>query len=265
MIPNALVIGGKGLLGSAICRQLADRNIPYAAGSRSIAPSDISARWRRFDAVTGDGLADALTCRTMVFNCATSQSTPRDDVAVIDRLIRAAQRNPFHIVHVSIAGIDVSARHLAYYRVKLQIEEKLAMSGVRHTIVRPTQFHEFVDFMLGKLTVGPFTFAPNMVLQPLDVDFAAAQIVKWALDGSVDDQHVICGPERIATRSLVTTWASARQRRRFQIRLPSVGPLAALSELRSVAGVTGGRTWSQWNAAAAVNVSASRQTSRGKI
>jgi uncharacterized protein YbjT (DUF2867 family) len=264
MIPNALVIGGRGLLGSAICRQLAARNVPYAAGSRSISPWEICSRWKQFDAVTGDGLADALTCRSMVFNCATSQSKPTDDLVVVDRLIEAARRNPFHIVQVSISGIEASARHLAYYRMKLEIEEKLAKSGVPHTIVRPTQFHEFVDFIIRKLTVGPFTFAPTMVLQPLDVDFAAAQIVTWALDGSVDDQHIICGPERIATRPLVTTWAEARHRRSFQIRLPSVGPLAALSKIQSVAGVIGGRTWSQWNAAATSVASPRPQASTGK-
>lgn len=258
MIPNALVIGGKGLLGSAICRHLASRNVPYAAGSRSASPSEISSRWKQFDAVTGDGLADALTCRSMVFNCATSQSKPTDDLVVVDRLIEAARRNPFHIVQVSIAGIEASARHLAYYRVKLEIERRLAISGVPHTIVRPTQFHEFVDFIIRKLTLGPFTFAPKMVLQPLDVHFAAMQIVKSALDGPIDDRNIICGPERIAIGPLVTTWMEARHRASFRIRLPSIGPLTAFSTIESVSGVTGGRTWSQWNADATSAQSRSR-------
>jgi uncharacterized protein YbjT (DUF2867 family) len=248
MTPNALVIGGKGLLGSAICRRLAEHNIPYDAGSRSAPPAESTGRWKRFDAVTGEGLIEALTFRSLVFNCATSQSRPSDDLVVINRLIEAARLNPFHIVHVSIPGIDESARHLAYYKTKLEIEAKLAESGVKHTIVRPTQFHQFVEFMLRKLTIGPISLAPNMVLQPLDVEFAAAQIVKAALHGPINERNIICGPEPIATDTLVTTWMNARHRKGFRISLPPIGPLAALSKIQTVSGVSGGLTWSQWNA-----------------
>ncbi|WP_050043654.1 SDR family oxidoreductase [Bradyrhizobium sp. LTSPM299] len=247
MTRSALVTGGSGLLGTAIIRQLAARNVPFAAGSRSKKPSNFIGQWKQFDAVTGEGLPDALAGRTMVFNCATSQAKPQQDLAALARLIEAAQRSSLHIVYVGIAGIDEAARHHSYYRMKLDCERMLSLSGISHTVVRPTQFHDFVDFMLGRLTVGPVVLAPKMILQPLDVDFAAQTIVDIALNGPSNDKNIICGPERIETRQLVETWMGFRRRPKYRICAPSIGPLAALSAIQPVAGRTGGLTWPEWN------------------
>lgn len=247
MIQSALVTGGNGLLGAAIVRQLAARNVPLAAGGRSNKPSDFVGQWKQFDTASGEGLPDALAGRTMIFNCATNQANPQQDLAALGRLIEAAHRTSLHIVHISIAGIEEAARHLSYYRMKLDCERVLSRSGISHTVVRPTQFHNFVDLLLGKLTVGPVVLAPKMILQPLDVDFAAQSIVEIALRAPSNDKNIICGPERIETRQLVETWMEFRRRPKYQIRAPSIGPLAALTAIQSVLGRTGGLTWSDWN------------------
>ncbi len=239
--------GASGRLGDAIVKELWHRGVPFSGCGRGTAPPSFGGVWHRVNLLDGEGLDAACEARPCVVHCATQPDKPKNDLVALEQLIAAARRLDLHIVFIGIAGIEDAAAHLSYYRVKLDCEHRLVTSGVRHTIVRPTIFHSFVDEVLQQLTVGPFLLTPKMILQPMDIEFAAEEIVSRSLNPSSMQAHDICGPQRLDTVKLVEPWLINRvSRHKLKIPLPSVGPLKALSTLRRVDGKAGGLTWSQW-------------------
>jgi uncharacterized protein YbjT (DUF2867 family) len=249
--PLVLVTGAGGSLGRAVVDALTALKARVRGLGRRAAPEPFRADWRRADLLTGDGLAAAVDGVGAVVHCASDPRRPSDDLAALDRLIAALAPNRAHLVFVGIAGIEAAAEKFEYYRVKLECERKVAQSGVPYTIVRATQFHPFVDLILRKLSVGPLLFAPRMTLQPVDIGFVAKRLAGYALGpprGRVPDVH---GPEALDTGTLTAEWLKARHQSKIGIRLPSIGPLAALARIQRVDGDAGGRTWSEWLAAEA--------------
>jgi hypothetical protein len=126
------VVGGTGTLG----RRTADR-----LESRGHHVRRVSHRYgtHRADLITGDGLQAALDGVETVVNASNEPSAKRASsvlVAGSERLLRASSA---HHVCVSIVGIEELARHAAYYRVKLEQEQRVRESGVPFMIVRATQ------------------------------------------------------------------------------------------------------------------------------
>ncbi|GGF33794.1 hypothetical protein GCM10011321_26160 [Youhaiella tibetensis] len=163
----------------------------------------------------------------------------------MQRLIQVARSRSLHITFISVAGIEDAARHLPYYRVKLECEAALESSGVAHSIVRATQFHEFANTILNTLSIGPVLLKPKMTLQPLDVRFAAQIAVEAAIDARTEPL-TLAGPEMLTLGDIARPWLRMLKLRVLQLPLPSFGPLKALATLHAVSGTMGGRRWSQW-------------------
>lgn len=245
MTPNILVTGASGNLGSHVLDALTRRGIACAGTGRHPAPAGYLHEWHIVNLQTGDGLADAVSGRTGIIHCATSQASPAQDRVALDRLIELARSQPLHITFISVAGIEDAARHLPYYRVKLECETALQASGVAHSIVRATQFHEFADTILKTLGIGPVLLKPMITLQPLDVSFAARMIVDTAIEPRME-LLTLRGPETLTFDELARPWQRSRKSWMFHLPVPSLGPLQALAALHIVSGTTGGRRWAQW-------------------
>jgi len=244
--PNILVTGAAGTLGSAVVEQLAERGIAYAGAGRSAAPAHFFGDWHRLDLVSGGGVLEALQDRTGVVHCATNVANPELDLVVLRRLVEFARYRDLHIVFIGIAGIEAAARHLPYYRMKLACEQTLRESGVPHSIVRATQFHDFVSLLFGRLLSGPFLFLPRMTLQPVDVRHVASVVADTAL-GPPGRYAETCGPEVLDARTLARIWLAARRRSALRVPLPALGPFAAMAALTRSDGSTGGQSWQEWN------------------
>lgn len=187
-----VVIGGTGLIGAKVVGML------EAAGHEALAASP---RKNGVNAVTGERLEEALTAAQVVVDVANAPSWKEDEVL---EFFRASTRNLLaaeqaagvrHHVALSIVGTDRMPDN-GYFRAKLEQERLIQAGKVPYTIVRATQFIEFLGGIADFSTsAGQVRLAPGL-FQPIAADDVAALVAEAALAqprmGIVD----IAGPER---------------------------------------------------------------------
>lgn len=167
----------------------------------------------RGDLATGLDLGSAVGGAEVVVHAA---SDPRGDTWQVDvagtrRLVQALDRTRLqHLVYVSIVGIDRIP--YGYYHAKFAAEQVLLASGLPVTLLRITQFHDFVDQLLGMARRGPILPVPSgWRLQPVDVGEAAAHVVAVAGRQATGDVVEYGGPQEITAPDLARAWAAARE------------------------------------------------------
>lgn len=190
---KALVVGGAGALGKRVVAELRARGVEATAASRRSG----------VDLTTGAGLDQALAGVDTIVHCATNPLKAKAvDVRGTQHLANAvaAQRQPAHLVYISIVGCD--ANPYPYYRAKTAAEEAIRASGVPATVVRATQFHSLTAQIAKGLTVGPLAFSlGDMASQSVDVDWVAARLADYSAgprpQGLVRSRE-LAGPRAIA-------------------------------------------------------------------
>jgi uncharacterized protein YbjT (DUF2867 family) len=222
-----LVTGGTGTLGRALVHTLLDAGHPVRVLSRHdrSPAAPVEAQWVVGDLLTGHGLAQAVAGVRAVVHCASDPRKPDDDLDAAVQLLLAARAAAVpHLVYVSIVGVDRVP--FPYYRVKERVEEIVEDGGVPWTILRATQFHEFVATLLDYLSRGPVAIAPaHTSVQPVEVREVASrlvQLVEAGPSGRVDD---LGGPEVLTTTELMRTYlgATGRPRPVWTVRVPGLG------------------------------------------
>lgn len=251
-----LVTGGTGTLGTHVVAELLDAQVPTRVFTRR-PEAVVEGDTYLGDLRTGVGLREAVDGVGAVIHCATSFRGQEVDVDGLERLCNAlAAHNPeAHVVLVSIVGCWDSP--LPYYRVKAEAETVVGQSGRRFTIVRATQFHQFVERLCGH-HLGPFGVGMRgLRFAPCDPRWVAKNLVDIALHDPLLEQAAataaveLAGPEVLSARDIAVLSAhlSGRPTPR-QIRIPRVGrtlsALAAGSNLPGDDAVRGGPTFAQW-------------------
>lgn len=193
-----MVIGGSGLIGSKVVSRL--RHLGHEAVAAS--PST------GVNTITGEGLADALNGADVVIDVANSPSF--EDNAVMSffetagRNIHAAERNAGvrHHVALSVVGTD---RMLAsgYFRAKMAQEKLIQEAGIPYTIVRATQFFEFVAAIAQSFTVADGLRVTPALFQPMSSKDVSAAVVDVALAEPMNGIIEIGGPEKVSMASIV--------------------------------------------------------------
>ena len=200
------VIGGSGLIGKKLVHNLRQRDHEVVAASPSSGVNTL----------TGEGLKEALTSVQVVVDVANSPSW--EDKAVLqffetsgrNLLAAEATAGVGHHVALSVVGTD---RLLAsgYFRAKMAQENLIKTSPVPYTIVRATQFFEFVSGIAQSATDGQTVRLPPALMQPIVSDDVAAALadiaVKEPLNGTVE----LAGPEAIRLDELVRRFLSANR------------------------------------------------------
>jgi uncharacterized protein YbjT (DUF2867 family) len=193
-----VVIGGSGLIGTKTVDRLRKR------GHETIAASPTSG----VDTVSGKGLAEALAGARVVLDLANSPSFEDDAVLAFfetsGRNLLAAERaaGVQHHVALSVVGTD-RLLESGYFRGKMAQERLIEGSGVPYTIVRSTQFFEFLSQIAQAGTVGRAVHLPPSPVQPIAADDVADAMVDAALGGPVNGMLEIAGPERVRLDELV--------------------------------------------------------------
>lgn len=244
---DVLVTGASGRLGRRLVPQLqAAGHQVRQMSRRGTGPGGV-----RGDLATGRDLRQALSGAEVVVNAASDpRGNPWEvDVAGARRLVQSVDRDRLqHLVHVSIVGIDRIP--LGYYRAKYAAEQVLLASGLPVTLVRITQFHEFVDELLGTARRGPLLPVPmGWHVQPVDVHDAAAHLVATTSSSPTGGVVEFGGPEELSVADLARAWAEVRAPTARVLSTPFPGRLgAALRDGAAVPtrGGRGRRTWAQY-------------------
>ncbi|MBH0777318.1 SDR family oxidoreductase [Nocardia bovistercoris] len=215
-----LITGGTGALGTHIVDRLDDRGHDVRVLSRRE-----GAGTHVGDLATGVGVDEAALGAELIVHAASDfRAFGRHDPDQTRAVLRAA-RDARHLLYVSIVGIDRIP--FRYYRRKLECEQLVADSGIPHTILRATQFHELIASVL-----YPARWLPLVPL-PLDFRFQTvatgdvatrvADLIEGDPVGRADD---FGGPEVRTLAELVEIWRAAHGGPRRAVRLPLPGRIA---------------------------------------
>jgi uncharacterized protein YbjT (DUF2867 family) len=199
-----VVIGGTGLIGKKVVTNLRQRGHEVVAASPSSG----------VNTVTGEGLAQALTDAQVVVDVANAPSW--EDNAVLaffdtsgrNLLAAEAVAGVGHHVALSVVGTD---RLLAsgYFRAKMAQEKLIKASPIPYTIVRATQFFEFVGGIAQAASEGQTVRLPPALMQPIAADDVAAVVADVALAKPLNGTFEVAGPEPIRQDDLVRQFLNA--------------------------------------------------------
>src|SRR5438477_10386673 len=199
-----IVIGGTGLIGTKVVKNLREKGHEAVAASPS----------KGINSVTGEGLAEALDGAQVVVDVANAPSWA--DKAVLEffetsgrnLLAAAAAAGVGQHVALSVVGTD---RLLAsgYFRAKMAQENLIKASPIPYTIVRATQFFGFVGGIAQSATEGQTVRLPPVLMQPIASDDVAAVVADVALAEPLNGTFDLAGPEPIRQDDLVRQFLNA--------------------------------------------------------
>ena len=242
---TVLITGASGTLGTVLVPRLAKDGHDVRPMSRSARPG-----WVAADLRTGEGLADAVRDVDAVVHLASSPRKPQEtDVAGTRRLLAAARgAGVRHFLYLSIVGVDRVS--WPYYRAKLETEAAIRASGVPHTILRATQFHEFAEQMLRTLgRLGPLIIDPGLLAQPVALTDVADRVAEMLAVPAEDKIIEYAGPRVLTLDEATRAWLTARGERRriLRVRMPGrTGRVLRAGGLTTTATPAGVHTWEDY-------------------
>src|SRR5688500_4228248 len=196
-----VVIGGTGLIGTKVVNQLRQK------GHEVIAASPATG----INTITGEGLAEAMKDTAIVIDLANSPSF--EDKAVMEffqtagRNLLAAEINAGvkHHVALSIVGVDIM-QNIGYMRAKKVQEDLIKQSGVPYTIIRSTQFLEFLAGIANQATDGNEVHISDVLFQPTASDDVASFVDNYALTAPVNCKIELTRPERFGMYEIIARY-----------------------------------------------------------
>jgi uncharacterized protein YbjT (DUF2867 family) len=200
-----VVIGGTGLIGRQLVSDVGKRGHEVIAASPS----------RGVNSITGAGLEEAFAGAQVLVDVTNPRSFDDDAVlsffgtSATNIAAAAAKAGVAHLVVLSIVGTD-RLQASAYFRGKQAQETAFAQSGVPFTIVRATQFFEFLGTIADGYTRDGVAHLPTFALQPVAVADVAATLADVALAKPANGMIEIAGPERAPVIEFVGAWLGQR-------------------------------------------------------
>jgi uncharacterized protein YbjT (DUF2867 family) len=210
-----VVIGGHGRVGSKIVDKLGEHGHDAVAADLATGVNTL----------TGKGLADALEGADVVVDVSNSPSF--EDAEVME-FFQTSTRNILmaeqaarvgHHVAMSIVGAD-RLPESGYLRAKVAQEELIEGSSIPYSIVRSTQFFEFVESIAAAATEGDTVRVPAAGIQPIAADDVAGAVGRIAVGAPVNGIVEVAGPEPYRFEELIRIGLSARNDPRHVIADP---------------------------------------------
>ena len=188
-----VIIGGTGLIGTKLASRLREKGHDVLQGSPSTG----------INAITGEGLDRALTDAEIVVDVANSPSF--EDRAVLaffdtssrNLLAAEAPAKVRHHVAVSVVGTD-RLPQCGYFRAKLAQENLIRRSAIPYTILRATQFFEFVGGIVETSSDSQIARLSPALFQPVASDDVAATLAEVTLADPINGMIELAGPERLS-------------------------------------------------------------------
>ena len=201
---KVVIIGGTGLIGSKVVANLTELGHQAISGLTQTG----------VDTLTGEGLAEAFSGAQVVVDVSNSPSFADDDVLQFfttstTNLLAAEQAAGVgHHVALSVVGA-AGVPDSGYMRAKAAQEKLIKESGTPYSIVRATQFYEFVTRIADSATDGDTVRLPHALMQPLAAEDVATAVTHAAAGQPVNGATEIAGPEKIAMDDFVRTGLAA--------------------------------------------------------
>src|SRR5258705_833724 len=200
-----VVIGGSGLIGSKVVTKLVERGYEVVAASPASGVNTL----------TGEGLAEVLEGASAVVDVSNSPSF--EDAPVLEffktstgnLLTYEVAAGVGHHVALSIVGTD-SLPDSGYMRAKVAQEKLIRESSIPYSIVRATQFFEFVNRIADSATDGNTVRLPPVRFQPMAADDVASVVGKVAMGSPLNAMVEVGGPEQFRFDELIRLGLSAR-------------------------------------------------------
>jgi uncharacterized protein YbjT (DUF2867 family) len=198
-----VVIGGTGLIGSktvAILRQ----------GSREVVAASPNTG---VNTITGEGLKEAMAGAQVVIDLANSPSF--EDKAVLEffqtsgRNLLAAEAAAGVRHHVALSIVAIDRTDNGYFHAKVGQEKLIETSGIPYTIIRATQFMEFIGGIADSSAAGNIVRLPPCLFQPIAADDVAPIVAGVALAVPRNGIVEIAGPERAPFTEIVNRYLKA--------------------------------------------------------
>ncbi len=201
-----VVIGGSGLIGSKLVKKLREQ------GHEAVAASPNSG----VNSVTGEGLAEVLKGASVVVDVSNAPSW--EDKAVMEffttstrnLLTYEAAAGVGHHVALSVVGTE-RLLESGYFRAKIAQENLIKASSIPYSIVRATQFFEFVKGIADLSTDGNKVRLPSALIQPMAANDVAEAVGRIAVGSPVNGIVEVGGPEQFHLDELVRRDLAARK------------------------------------------------------
>jgi uncharacterized protein YbjT (DUF2867 family) len=205
-----VVIGGTGLIGSKLVDELRkDGHEPLTAAPET-----------GVDILTGEGVAEAVEGAQVVVDVANAPAW--DDAAVLD-FFQTSSRNLLaaeaaagvgHHVTLSVVGADRLAAESGYMRAKVAQEDLVKAGPIPYTIVRATQFFEFIGRIADSSTEGDTVRLSPCLVQPEAADDVVSTLADVAVGAALNDTVELAGPEAFRLDELARRVLEAHDDRR---------------------------------------------------
>ena len=224
-----VVIGGSGLIGSKLVTKLRGQKHEVIAASPNSG----------VNTVTGEGLTEALKGAAVVVDVSNSPSW--EDAAVL-KFFETSTRNLLtseaaagvgHHVALSVVGTD-RLSDSGYFRAKIAQEKLITTSAIPYSIVRATQFFEFLKGLADISVVGDKVHLPPVLFQPMAADDVATGVARVAVGTPVKGMVEIAGPEQFRVDELVRERLAALKDPREVIADPEATYSGAKLSLRTL-------------------------------
>src|SRR6184192_4801998 len=204
-IMKIVVIGGTGLIGSKLVNKLREHGHEAVAAAPNTGVNTF----------TGEGLAEVLKGASVVVDVSNSPSW--EDAAVL-KFFETSTRNLLefeaaagvgHHVALSVVGTE-RLLESGFFRAKFAQENLIKASSIPYTIVRATQFFEFVGGIAQSATEGQTVRLPPVLMQPIASDDVAAVMADVALAEPLNGTFELAGPEPIRQDDLARQFQIGR-------------------------------------------------------
>jgi uncharacterized protein YbjT (DUF2867 family) len=212
---KVVIIGGSGLIGSKVVARLREQ------GHEAVPASPDTG----VNTLTGEGLAQVLTGAAVVIDVSNSPSF--EDAAVLkffqtstsNLLAAEAAAGVGHHVALSVVGSD-RAPDSGYLRAKIAQEKLIRTSSIPYSIVRATQFFEFLKRTADEATDGNTVRIPPVLFQPMAAEDVARAVARVAVSAPVNGVVEIGGPQQFRFDEFIRLGLAARQDPRVVIADP---------------------------------------------
>jgi uncharacterized protein YbjT (DUF2867 family) len=231
-----VIIGGTGLIGSKVVDQLREH------GHEAIPASPDTG----VNTLTGEGLAAVITGADVIIDVSNSPSF--EDAAVLDFFktstsnILAAEKKAGvrHHVALSVVGTERMGES-GYIRAKQAQEQLIRESGTPYSIVRATQFFEFVPRIADALTVGTEVRVPPVLFQPIAAEDVAKTVGKISVGTPLNGILEVGGPQQFRFDEIIRRALAARKDPREVIADPKARYFGAVLSERTLVPDEGAR------------------------